>query len=234
MSSTKKKVIYDIGSNVGMNVPYYLKKSDLTVAVEANPLLANKIRNNYAQEIRSGNLSVVNCIVSEEGKSEDSFYIHKSNDVLSQFVPPKDDKKYERIFLPSLSVTDIIEEHGFPYYVKIDVEHYDHVILNSIFESGIYPKYISSEAHEVDVFGTMIREKNYDSFKIVFGKSVSQDYKNHVISTKNSKERYSFPYHSAGPFGEDLRGDWMDSSELLSHLSRVGTGWKDIHARRGK
>ena len=34
-----KKVIYDIGSNNGDDIPYYLMKCDKVVAVEANPLL---------------------------------------------------------------------------------------------------------------------------------------------------------------------------------------------------
>ena len=32
-----KKVIYDFGASDGRNIPYYLLKSDLVIAVEANP-----------------------------------------------------------------------------------------------------------------------------------------------------------------------------------------------------
>ena len=32
-----KKIIYDFGASDGKNIPYYLLKSDLIVAVEANP-----------------------------------------------------------------------------------------------------------------------------------------------------------------------------------------------------
>jgi hypothetical protein len=38
-----KRIIYESGSNDGSNVSYYLKKSDLVVAVEANPLLTEAI-----------------------------------------------------------------------------------------------------------------------------------------------------------------------------------------------
>lgn len=233
MNKTDNKIIYDIGANSGMNIPYYIKKSDFTVAVEANPLLASKIRANFASEIDNGNLSVENCIVSEESEDDEGyFYVHKNNSVLSQFIPPDDRRKYDRLCLPAFSIEEIFRKYGSPYYVKIDIEHYDHIVLRAIFESGTYPNYISSEAHEVESFETMISEDKYDEFKIVEGRSVSREYKEHIISTQKGIEQYSFPHHSAGPFGEDLRGSWMDSSELLSHLSREGTGWKDIHARR--
>lgn len=35
-----KRVIYDFGSKNGDDIPYYLEKPDLDVAVEANPILA--------------------------------------------------------------------------------------------------------------------------------------------------------------------------------------------------
>jgi hypothetical protein len=44
--------------------------------------------------------------------------------------------------------------------------------------------------------------------------------------------RYSFPYHSAGPFGEDIDGEWMSASYMIRLLAIVGLGWKDIHASR--
>ena len=39
-----KKIIYDLGSNNGDNIPYYLLKSDLVIAVEANPKLCEIIK----------------------------------------------------------------------------------------------------------------------------------------------------------------------------------------------
>ncbi|SDB18623.1 hypothetical protein SAMN05660653_00921 [Desulfonatronum thiosulfatophilum] len=41
---------------------------------------------------------------------------------------------------------------------------------------------------------------------------------------------YSFPLHSAGPFGNDVDGAWMNASTFLRVLALEGLGWKDIHA----
>ena len=44
-----KKIIYDFGSGRGENIPYYLLKSDLVIAIEANPdnyiYIKNKFKN---------------------------------------------------------------------------------------------------------------------------------------------------------------------------------------------
>jgi hypothetical protein len=50
-----KKVIYDFGSNNGDDIPYYLKKSDLVVAVEADPLLCDHIKTRFSNEINQKN-----------------------------------------------------------------------------------------------------------------------------------------------------------------------------------
>ena len=49
-----KKIIYDIGSNNGDDIPYYLLKSDLAVAIEANPDLCNLINQRFKNEIVKG------------------------------------------------------------------------------------------------------------------------------------------------------------------------------------
>ena len=46
-----KKIIYDIGSNNGDDIPYYLLKSDLVIAIEANPKLCDLIQKKFSKEI---------------------------------------------------------------------------------------------------------------------------------------------------------------------------------------
>ena len=53
-----KKIIYDFGSNNGDDISYYLLKSDLVIAVEANPVLCNHIKKRFKQQILNGNLIV--------------------------------------------------------------------------------------------------------------------------------------------------------------------------------
>ncbi|MGK7881826.1 MAG: FkbM family methyltransferase [Crocosphaera sp.] len=229
-----KKIIYDLGSNNGDDLPYYLKKADIVIAVEANPLLCEQMQKRFALEIEQQKLIIENCVLTADNQvTTVPFYIHKNNHVLSQFPTPKRNlENYEKVLLPGKTANQLFEEHGYPYYVKIDIEHYDHVILRAIFDNHIRPQYISAESHNIEVFLLLVSLGNYNCFKIVHGPSVKKTYYNWPIFTTNGEERYSFPHHSAGPFGEDVAGQWVNSESLFRRLLSDGLGWKDIHAKR--
>jgi FkbM family methyltransferase len=225
-----KKIIYDLGSNDGCNIPYYLLKSDLVVAVEANPILCQLIKKVFEKDIIDGRLIVENCIVTALSNNEDKeFYIHKRKHVLSQFLLPSQEvlNSYYKIKVNSRNILSIIKDHGTPYYIKIDLENYDYYILKELFLQKIYPKYLSVEAHNENVYDLIIENGKYKSFKLVDGHTVEKKYRNRIIKNIN----YSFKRHSAGPFGNDIDGQWMTEENFRFLLSVVGFGWKDIHCK---
>jgi FkbM family methyltransferase len=231
------KVIYDLGANQGDNIPYYLLKADKVVAVEANPTLCTLISERFAEEILAGSLVVENCVVTEDDiPSTVDFYVHRSNSVLSQFPKPQSNviHNFDRVSLPSISAPVIIRRHGSPWFIKIDIEHFDHVVLKTLFHAGIYPDYLSAESHCVDVFALLIAEGRYSAFKLVDGVSVAACFHDCLIRDfhGDSEVRYSFPFDSAGPFGNDIPGGWMTSSNFLRKLAFENLGWKDIHVSR--
>ncbi|MFO0017589.1 MAG: FkbM family methyltransferase [Synechococcaceae cyanobacterium] len=226
------KVIYDIGANNGDDIQYYLKKADRVVAVEANPSLCDIIRTKFRSEIANGTLVVENCVLTphkEQGTIP--FYIHTKYHGLSQVSRPKNNQSdYEKVLLPRRSVESLFAKHGYPHYVKIDVEGYDHVILRSMFANSIFPQYISAESHVIEVFLLLSCSGRYNHFKLVEGYSVPDKYGQHIITTIRGAETYSFPMYSSGPYGEDLDGEWMPAKRLFKLLTSQGLGWKDIHA----
>lgn len=226
-----KKIIYDFGSNNGDDIPYYLMKSDLVVAVEANPILCDLIKSRFGDQISSGRLIVENCVLCTYDSLEPvDFFVHKVDHVRSQFPRPDNQNDFEKVSLPSKNVTQIIRKHGSPWYIKIDIEHYDQVILRELFVNNIMPPYISSESHSIEVFALMVALGKYNAFKLVDGLAVESRYRNCNISTNQGITRYSFPYHSAGPFGPDISGPWMTRDNFFRVLGIVGLGWRDIHA----
>ena len=226
-----KKIIYDIGSNNGDDIPYYLLKSDFVVAVEANPDLCKLIKERFKKEIEQEKLIVENCVVTNDfNLKEVSFYVHKTNHVLSRFPKPLKIENYNEIKLPSKNILEIIKNYGDPYYIKIDIEHSDYLILKEILTNKIIPPYISCESHSIEIFTTLLSFGNYKSFKLVDGATVPKRYQNYEISTNNGKQNYSFPTHSAGPFGNDISGPWMTANNFFRLLGLAGLGWKDIHA----
>ncbi len=227
-----KQIIYDFGSNNGDDIPYYLKKADIVVAVEANPTQADLIRARFAAEISDRRLIIENCVLAAESTSKAAFYVHTSKPFLSQFPKPDDAllNDYQKIWLPARKASDIIRKYGDPLYVKIDIENYDQFVLEEMFSRNIRPPYISAESHSIDVFALLVAVGKYQSFKLVEGNTLSARYGNHVVKTKTGDERYSFTNEMAGPFGDDISGPWISRNEFFRLLAFQGLGWKDVHA----
>src|ERR1700733_12071289 len=117
-----KRVIYDFGANTGNDIPYYLKKADVVVAVEANPALCKSIESRFNHELSAGQLYVENCVLTDGIEADVDFYIHKRAHGGSQFPKPndRDIDDFSKIRLPSLSPKNLIEKYGEPLYIKID------------------------------------------------------------------------------------------------------------------
>lgn len=225
-------VVYDFGMNNGDDVDYYLQKGLRVVGVEANPVLCSQCRRRFSDAIASSKLTILNVALVREPSAElIEFFVHKSNHVLSQIGAPSDEIKndFESIRVPNRRASDVIKEFGAPHYVKIDIEHFDHVVLAEMLENGIRPPYISVESHSIQVFALLVAA-GYRSFNLIDGITVNGAYGNASINTPRGIESYSFKYHSAGPFGEDIISPWLDQDSFFYFLASVGLGWKDIHA----
>lgn len=227
-----KKIIYDFGANKGDNIPYYLMKADKVIAVEANPDLCIEMNKKYYSEIEEGKVVIENCVITSNKRNKKiDFYLHKTNNVLSQFPKPNKNQieNFEKTTLPCKTVKNIISKYGNPHYIKIDIEHYDSEILRALWNANIIPPYISAESHSIEVFSLLV-SMGYTGFKIIDGVSVAEKYSNRVFEGIKESFEYSFPFHSAGPFGNDIDGVWMTPDNFFHLLSAVDLGWKDIHA----
>ena len=123
------KIIYDFGACVGGNIPYYLLKSDLVIAIEANPSLVERIKQKFEKEIIQKKLIVLNYLISNKiDENLEDFFVHKTNHYLSRTNPDENKiNNFNKIKLKSKKAIDIIKEFGEPYYIKIDIEGQDHL-----------------------------------------------------------------------------------------------------------
>lgn len=228
------KIIYDIGANTGDDIAYYLKKSDKVVAIEANPDLARLIEQKFKNEIASGRLIIENYVVTAQEYAQPvPFYIHQAKGYgCSTFIKPPEEhaSSYKKVILPHKTLKSIIDSHGLPYYVKIDVEGYDADLLKALFSLGVFPPFISVESHNIDIFALLAGSGNYTAFKLVDGDSLSELYGNCNIRSRDGEEQFSFQRGMAGPFGEDILGGWLTANNFFRKLAFEGLGWKDIHA----
>jgi FkbM family methyltransferase len=227
------KTIYDIGANNGDDIPYYLKKAGKVVAIDANPVLCESINSRFADEIAQGRLSVVNCVVTNHSDpGMVPFYVHKTDSGHSQFGEPAvhEAADFEVIRVPACTPLELIQKHGTPHYIKIDVEGHDHVVLEALFRAGIRPPFISAECHSLGVFWTMAHLGGYKSFNLLDAGMVESVYGECRIMGLSGPTIHRFERFSAGPFGHDLRGSWMRPGKFFQLLSATGLGWRDVHA----
>jgi len=227
-----KKIIYDLGAGDGSNIAYYLLKADKVVAVEANPGLCQIIKNKFDKEIFKKNLVVENLVITDEiNNLDDSFYIHKYHDLLGQYPKPKEKiDNFNIINIKSKDIISLIKFHGEPYYIKIDLENHDNIILRKILSSKIKFSYLSVEVNNKETISILTEVGNFNAYKIVNGKKISKYYgKSKVEDKYNKKIKYSFLKNSAGPFGNDIKGFWMDKENLLKVIDYGNVGWNDLH-----
>lgn len=230
------RIIYDLGANNGEDLRYYLLKADKVVAVEANPVLAEVIRSRFADEIAQGRVAVENCALSDDSSvNQISFYVHRTQDGLSQLPRPAAEviAEFDEITVPAARIAEIVARHGAPHYVKIDLEGYDHVVLKDLFGAGIFPPYVSAEAHRIEVFCVLVAMGGYGAFKLVRSQFFEDRFASTTVATAQGPRRFDFELmHMTGPYGDDLPGHWMDPVLFQRYLGHVGPGWIDIHASR--
>lgn len=234
--SSDLPIVFDVGMNVGGNIPYYLEKGYRVVGIDANPQLVDDVKQKFAEEVADGRLVAVNVGVgAEDGVLP--FYINKRQSGLSSFAPPTDaGEEWTSLDVPVRPLSSLIAEFGAPEFIKVDVEGFDAVVLRDLLSHNICPPSLSVEVQSIESVATLIA-LGYTEFQLInaakIGHSGVADKVTHV---DGSVSYYEFADDAAGPFGEDLTGQWVSAMEAVIQWygKRVflGVGWYDMHGRK--
>src|SRR5690348_16697340 len=142
----ERDLVYDVGSNDGSDTAYYLAKGFRVVAVEADPLLAERLVKCFAGDIARGRLTVLNVGVAERA-GEATFYRSGASG-LSSF----DQQLAMRGNMPACPIRVTCERfdvllasHGLPQYLKVDIEGMDHLCVLAL-DCVRRPPFVSFEA----------------------------------------------------------------------------------------
>lgn len=142
----RSDLIYDIGSHNGDDTAYYLHKGFQVLAVEANPVLAAHAQRRFGEEIAQGRLTVLNIgITQTEGTF--SFWINEVQDTWSSFdrsIAGFDGSPCREVKVACLPLSALLKKFGVPYYLKVDIEGYDHLCIQEL-DPNHLPRYISLE-----------------------------------------------------------------------------------------
>jgi len=222
-------LIYDIGFNDGSDTSFYLSKGFNVVGIDANPELIEKGRTKFKKEINEGRLILLNIGISNKNEIL-KFYINPMVNVWSSFnelLGQKQNDNNYSIDVECFKLSDIILKYGAsPFYIKIDIEGYDRLALESLIDNPIcISPYISVEAseeqsiHILDVLG-------YKKYKFINQGNISeQDGPDWSFNVGTSTP--------SGRFGEDTPGEWLSKEEIILKFQNTPQikDWFDFHAK---
>lgn len=164
----QEKLVYDVGMHNGDDTAYYLSKGYTVVAVEADPVQAQKGVERFHSEVESGRLKILNVgVAKEEGQFD--FYINEEKSEWNSFdlsIASRDGLPWHAIKIKAMKFATLIQEHGVPYYLKVDIEGHDYLCIEGLDPANL-PKYISVEAND-DTLLDKLNEKGFTRYKLLF------------------------------------------------------------------
>ncbi|WP_251958795.1 FkbM family methyltransferase [Nostoc commune] len=225
-----KDLIYDIGMHKGEDSIFYLQKGFRVTAFEADPDLARLCRNRLKEYIDRGEVTIVEGAITNldsiETGQKVQFYKNLDDSVWGTICvdwAERNTRLCTSSKLLEVNVIDfvsILQQHGIPYYMKIDIEGVDMVCVNVLKLFRERPDYISIESsktrftnikREIDA----LVELGYDSFQAVEQSSIPYSQSPPYPAKEGSYVDQAFEFGSSGLFGSEIGGRWKSKREIL-------------------
>ena len=116
----------------------------------------------------------------------------------------------------------ILEKHGIPYYLKIDIEGSDLLCLKALRPFAAKPKFVSLESNKVSFRGLLdefelMRLLGYDRFKII---------NQQRVPLQTAPIPFDFQPGSSGLFGADLPGQWHSAVNAIARYIPIFARYK--------
>ncbi len=215
-------LIIDVGMHVGFDTQFYLAKGFNVVAVEANPDLVKAAEERFASEIAEGRLKIFGVAIAERHGTAKLAVANESGlSTLSGSEVQRAEQRgvnFHYIDVPSVPFSDILDEVGIPYYLKIDIEGLDRLCVKALRDFDERPKYLSLESSVKsaeprlgfdEILGELaeLRTLGYQRFKYV---NQMRPYR--LPNPPLEGRHFAEPARSvdaSGPFGAETPGRWL-------------------------
>ena len=218
-------IIFDIGCHTGEDSDFYLRKGFTVVAVEANPALCVLLKQRFAQQISERRFFLIEKAIAENN-GEVSFFINVDASIwgtIREDWAQRNERRgarSEKITVPSIRFSSLIEEFGVPYYLKIDIEGADSLCLDGLLRFESRPRFVSFEIEHWSLLRkemSILAKLGYGKFKIV-----NQGLVREQVPPQPAREGiyvdYRFEDDASGLFGNELDGDWTSRGKVMAQL----------------
>lgn len=173
-----KKLIFDIGANIGRTAEFYLERSEKTICFEPNPDLIELLKNKFQSHL--GNKIVIDGRGLSDKEEVKSFKISNA-DTISTFSDfwinqSRFTGQYvwdRSVDVQTTTMDKIIEEYGIPDFVKIDVEGYELEVLSGLtklLDNTVFSFEWSEEQYdEMNAIASLVKSLGYVQFAFTYG-----------------------------------------------------------------
>jgi len=252
-------LVFDIGMNDGDDTAYYLSRAHRVVAVEADSRLVIRARERFSA-IPPERLTIVDAALADRPGLVD-FWINEEKSYFNSLqasVAGCNGMRTHKTVVESITLPDLFQQFGVPYYLKCDIEGGDIHCVRGLSAVVDPPQYLSVEATSLELLMLMWRA-GYTKFKIV--DQLAHNYRlkwnnetllgrikgsfqhccisldRRVLKTPRAHSRTS-----SGPFGEESPGDWLTFEDVAYEWLHREKGyanrghlnprsWWDFHAK---
>jgi hypothetical protein len=124
-----------------------------------------------------------------------------------------------------VDIAEVFHRYGIPYYLKVDIEGADLVVLETLLRFEGRPQFLSIESEKVDFSRLeaefrLLADLGYKKFKPVQQQLIPGS----LIRTRNlsgDEFNHRFEMDASGPFGDDLLPPWLNYDECLREYKRI-------------
>lgn len=164
-----RDLIYDVGMHNGDDTAHYLHRGFRVLAIDANPQACEDAMRRFREEASSGRLTILNAGITAEPGPRD-FWICETNSEWNSFdrqIASRNGVPHHSIQVPCLTFAEILERHGVPYYLKVDIEGHDWLCLDALRGRRDLPVYISTEVSRFEEALRTLIELGYTGYKCI-------------------------------------------------------------------
>jgi FkbM family methyltransferase len=231
VTSMKRNLIFDVGMHEGEDTDYYLQKGFDVVAFEANPELIAKCKGRFRDALQHGQLRIAEGAIAPRSVGEKVTFYKNAYSIwgtIDQGWAARNEMlgaNSEKIEVPRVDIGDAFRTFGIPYYLKIDIEGADALVLDELKTCHERPHCLSIETEKVSYEAlradvVRLRDLGYTKFKAVQQETVPGT----VLKTKTldgASLEYVFQHHASGPFGDDISQPWRDQDGVLREYKTI-------------
>lgn len=230
LSMKQDDTIFDVGVHKGEDTDFYLKKGFKVIGFEADPVLADILRETFRDAIDAGQFTLLEGAVTD-ATGDVTFY---RNEEKTQFGTLNPDwrrrnaligRDQEAVIVRTTDFADALSRFGAPHYLKIDIEGSDHLCLEALRDVDAVPDYVSIESEKVNWQAlqaevALLQSLGYTRFKAVQQRFIHR--KPVRVRARDGRVfTHRFQAGASGPFGEDTTGRWLSADDLLSRYARI-------------